>query len=67
MQKCLQLESLHSNSLEIIDRWGNIVFRSDNYSNDWNGGEQPGGTYFYVLKVGDSENSEHKGTLTIIR
>lgn len=42
--------------LIIIDRWGNEVFRSSSYANEWNGqttggAELPGGTYFYVLKL----------------
>ncbi|MCU0431677.1 MAG: gliding motility-associated C-terminal domain-containing protein [Cytophagaceae bacterium] len=48
-------------SLEVFNRWGNLVYENDDYNNDWEGkannglvlGNQalPDGTYFYVIKV----------------
>jgi len=49
-------------SLKIINRWGNVVYQSSDYKNDWKGignmglhtGENlPDGTYFYTLDFGD--------------
>jgi gliding motility-associated-like protein len=41
-------------SLQIWNRWGSEVYRSENYGNDWEGiykGEKlPDGTYYYVLR-----------------
>lgn len=47
-----------NNSLVIVNRWGDEVFRSSGaYQNNWNGtfdGEQlPDGAYFYILDFGD--------------
>ncbi len=47
------------NSLVIINRWGDEVFRSSGpYQNNWNGrynGEDlPDGTYFYILDFGNN-------------
>jgi len=58
--------------IEIFNRWGNIVYQSDNYgagngrSGFWNGigksrggnntGPVPTGTYFYVLKITGGKN-----------
>ncbi|WP_296323768.1 gliding motility-associated C-terminal domain-containing protein [Winogradskyella sp.] len=50
------------NELKIYNRWGNIVFETTNYQNDWDGisnsnrsirqGEKlPVGTYFYTLQI----------------
>jgi len=43
--------------LEVFNRWGNLVYESDNYKNDWKGtfkGEDlPSGTYFYVITLDD--------------
>jgi len=41
--------------LTIFNRWGNPVFNTDNYQNNWDGysfsGVQlPDGTYYYVLQ-----------------
>ncbi|WP_295129274.1 Ig-like domain-containing protein [uncultured Chitinophaga sp.] len=46
-------------ALEVYNRWGNVVYRSDAYQNNWNGkcntgiryGEDvPDGTYYYILR-----------------
>ncbi|MDO5981522.1 gliding motility-associated C-terminal domain-containing protein [Flavivirga spongiicola] len=53
-----------NNRLEIYNRWGNIVYKKNNYDNDFdgtsngrstiNGTEKlPVGTYYYVLDLGD--------------
>jgi len=47
--------------LTIFNRYGNLVYESDQYENDWdgtsskNGGELPDGTYFYVLELDGGE------------
>ena len=46
-------------TVQIFSRWGNTVYESDNYVNDWDGrwsktGESvPTGTYYYVVTFGD--------------
>ena len=35
--------------LEIYNRWGNTIYTSDNYQNDWGPGIEPG-VYFYLMK-----------------
>jgi gliding motility-associated-like protein len=44
--------------LVITNRWGNIIFESDNYHKDnlWNGGDYPDGTYFYKLTIPNQGN-----------
>jgi gliding motility-associated-like protein len=52
-----------ANSLEIYNRWGNLVYKAEPYDNSWDGsnhfgltiqGNQlPEGTYFYLLNLGD--------------
>ena len=64
------------NHLMIYNRWGNLVFKSDNYLNDWNGianrgtilyGEElPEGTYFYLIRI-EGESETRKGYLTLWR
>jgi len=53
-------EDFPNNSLSIFNRWGNEVFRADNYQNDWegtfNGTRLMNGTYFYVFNDG-AENT----------
>lgn len=50
--------------LYIYNRWGKLVWRGDQYTEDWNGlikdgvGHElaPEGTYFYILKLNDPDN-----------
>jgi gliding motility-associated-like protein len=48
------------NTLIITNRWGKIVYQTDdyNYDNLWDGGNNPDATYYYKLDVPD------KGTFT---
>ncbi|RNL95750.1 tandem-95 repeat protein, partial [Sinomicrobium pectinilyticum] len=52
-----------SNTLQVYNRYGNLVFKTANYNNDWDGvanksgaikkkDKLPVGTYFYVLDTG---------------
>lgn len=54
------LEAYPDNVLTIFNRWGNIVYQHENYSNQWNGynnrGEElPDGTYFAILEIKSQE------------
>jgi hypothetical protein len=40
-------------SLSVVDRWGKLVFESNDYKNDWNAGDQEGGVYYITLRLGD--------------
>lgn len=48
--------------LKIFNRWGNLVYKSDNYQNDWDGisnqggssKQLPSGTYYYILEINQS-------------
>ncbi len=60
--------------LEVFNRWGNRIYRSANYKNEWNGkttegihigDDVPVGTYYYIIKV-DGKNRK-VGHLTINR
>jgi len=48
------LESYPQSILKIYNRWGSLVYESEDYKNNWNGtnnGEQlPTATYYFVLK-----------------
>ncbi|ADY51608.1 hypothetical protein Pedsa_1037 [Pseudopedobacter saltans DSM 12145] len=59
--------------LEIYNRWGNVIYKSKNYQNDWDGkcnqgiyfGEDvPSGTYYYIISI---EGDRKVGFITISR
>ncbi|SFW12736.1 gliding motility-associated C-terminal domain-containing protein [Chitinophaga sancti] len=53
--------------LEIYNRWGNQVYRSDNYNNNWTGEGLSAGIYYYVLKVNMAGGSQlYKGYVELI-
>lgn len=55
-----------SHKLVIFNRWGRIVYESNDYHNDWDGGNLPDGTYFYVLDCkGQTQNYNYKGSVMI--
>jgi len=60
---------LFPNYLTILNRWGKKVYEQDNYNNDWDGDNLEQGTYFYVLRVINSNTGEdvYKGSLTILK
>lgn len=51
---CLQ-NTTEKAALVVFNRWGNLVFETDNYVSDWDGTHQnqplPDGVYFYILHI----------------
>ncbi len=56
------LESYPGSQLIIFNRWGNEVYRADNYLNNWDGGNLAEGTYYYILN-----RREHTGEITPLK
>ncbi len=68
------IEELKDNRLFIFNEWGQKVYESQNYSNNWKGttqgGEElPEGAYFYVLEYTDKDGNrvQVKGSVALIR
>ncbi len=59
------VERYPGSTLKVWNRWGTIVYESENYKNRWNGDELPEGTYFYVFERSDGELSS--GYVMILR
>jgi hypothetical protein len=54
--------------LTIFNRWGRVVYQSNDYHNDWDGGGLSDGTYFYVLKCkGLKNDATYQGSVMIIK
>src|SRR5690606_32143601 len=58
------IENYPDNVLQVFNRWGNLVFETKAYANDWDGTPKgraiiqkdkllPVGTYYYLLDLGD--------------
>jgi hypothetical protein len=64
------LDQFADNELIILNRWGNQVYKQENYQNNWSGTGLNEGTYYYLLRVksnGDAEWKVYKGYITLIR
>lgn len=60
------------NKLMIYNRWGNLVFETVGYQNNWDGTwknnkEVPDGTYYYILELNDDEGRVFNGYLELYR
>ena len=52
----------------IFNRWGQTVFHSDDYQNDWDAPGLESGNYYYLLKVRDDDQIiSYSGTIRVIR
>jgi len=60
------LEAFKDVTLKIFNRWGRLLYESDNYQNTWDGGNAPDGTYFYVLYIPTASVKDYKGTIAIL-
>jgi len=50
----------------VFNRWGNLVYSSANYANNWKAKDLPDGTYFYEVIDGRS-GKQLTGHLTVLR
>ena len=57
----------------VFNRYGNVVYRNDNYVNDWDGTYKgkpiPDGTYYYAItyRLINGKSILLKGDVTILR
>ena len=63
------IEDFPNNTVQVFNRWGNMVFEQNGYKGQWNGTwndkDLPSGTYFYLLD--DGEGKQYSGFLEIRR
>ena len=59
------IELYPGNTLTIFDRWGQVVYKQDNYQNNWRGDGVAEGTLYFVLHLPDG--IEHSGYLMLKR
>lgn len=67
---CLYTGNFPSNELIIVNEWGDRVFQTENYQNNWdgtwNGKPLPDGTYYYFFKP-DRAGKTLSGFISILR
>ncbi len=64
------LENYPGSELIVFNRWGKIIYKNSDYSNNWEPKDVTEGTYYYVLKKSAGIKhpaKEYHGTLTILK
>jgi gliding motility-associated-like protein/uncharacterized repeat protein (TIGR01451 family) len=62
------IERYPGSVLLIYNRWGNQVFQSKNYQNEWRGTGLNDGTYYYILKLNTPDGIRpYKGWIELLR
>jgi gliding motility-associated-like protein len=59
------LESFPDSKLQIFNRWGKLIYKNDDYKNDWDGKDHADGVYYYVLILKNGD--QYHGTVTLLR
>jgi gliding motility-associated-like protein len=59
------LEEHPGTSVIIFDRWGKEVYSSSDYANNWDGDNQHGGVYYYIVKT--QRGGDYSGNIQLIR
>lgn len=63
------LNQITNCTVQIFNRWGQLLFETENYQNDWNGMYEgnalPDATYFYVISCDDDRLYE--GSINLMR
>jgi hypothetical protein len=54
-------------TLQVFNRWGELVFESMDYRNDWVPSELSDGVYYYILKWNRPEPKFYNGDFSVIR
>lgn len=49
------IDQYPGSKLTVLNRWGTVVFESENYNNQWSGEDQPDGAYYYIYSRSDGE------------
>lgn len=62
------LQRFPGSALMVYNRWGNLVFQSKDYHNQWDGNGLNEGTYFYILQLKTPQGMrEYKGWIELLR
>jgi len=61
------IQSYSDNTVLVYNRFGMQVFKQEGYSNAWDGGTLPDGTYYYVITFSGNTEEVLKGAVTILR
>jgi gliding motility-associated-like protein len=57
--------------VSIFNKWGNLLYETKGTYTPWDGTHHsqplPSEVYYYIIRLGNTENNEYTGTITIVR
>jgi gliding motility-associated-like protein len=53
--------------IEIVNRWGKVVYQQSDYSGTWDASDMSAGVYYYVLRNKLCEGLDYKGVISVLR
>lgn len=67
--RILGIDRFPGSKLTIYNRWGNVVFQSNSYNNEWGGDKLTESTYFYALdlKLANGSIKKYSGWIQLMR
>jgi gliding motility-associated-like protein len=66
------IEKYPENEMFIYNRWGQLIYSTTKYLNDWAGTNQAGkdlptGAYYYLIRLNDGSGTVWEGSVTVLR
>lgn len=66
------IEAKPNNYLQIFNQWGNLIYQTRSYKNDWDGRWNnkllPDGTYYFILEIEENDlKNTYKGSVELRR
>ena len=58
------IDAYPNSKLQVWNRWGVLVYESENYENFWSAEEQPDGVYYFILQRADGKIINGEVTVT---
>jgi gliding motility-associated-like protein len=62
------LEGYEGSKVQVYNRWGTLIYVSEDYKNNWDGENHSDGTYFFILTLNEKYKIKpYHGTMTILK
>lgn len=70
--RVIGIENFPNNELLVYNRWGQLVYSTEGYANDWRGRNNDGedlqtGAYWYIFQLNDPNDIQLSGVVTLVR
>ena len=53
--------------LQVFNRWGELIYKSNRYENDWGGALKNAGMFYFILEHNKIKGKKYSGWLTVLK